>query len=233
MARSTTPAPTTRCARPAPPRASASRATTPGSAPAGTPPSSRSASSSRPAGAGSDPGFQPLEIRFAHARASSRRAVERRLGCEVRFGSEATELVIGADQLALPVRLADPFLLAMLVRHAEAALAARHAGPDRLRGDGRAAGARAADQRRADRGRRRRRARHRRADAGAAADRRGRAVPPAGRRASARPGAELPRRPRAVAGAGRLSARLCRPERLLQRLQALDRPLAPPLPREA
>ena len=42
--------------------------------------------------------------------------------------------MIGADQLALPVRLADPFLLAMLVRHAEAALAARPAGPDRLRG---------------------------------------------------------------------------------------------------
>ena len=115
--------------------------------------------------------------------------------------------------------------------HAEAALAARPAGPDRLRGTVERLVLGRLTNGAPTRGRRRRRARHRRADAGAAADRRGRTVPPARRRASARPGAELPRRPRAVAGAGRLSARLCRPERLLQRLQALDRPLAPPLPR--
>ncbi len=80
------------------------------------------------------PGFKPIEIRFAHARASSRRAVERRLGCEVRFGNEATEMLIGVDQLDLPVRGADPYLLAMLVRQADAALAARR-DPGRLRGE--------------------------------------------------------------------------------------------------
>lgn len=81
------------------------------------------------------PGFRPLEVRFAHARVSSRRAVERRLGCEARFGAEATEFVLPPEQLALPVRLADPYLLALLRRQAEAALAARHAAPGRLRGE--------------------------------------------------------------------------------------------------
>ena len=77
-------------------------------------------------------GFHPLELRFAHTRASSLKEVARLLGCPVRFGAEATELVVGADQLALPVRGADPYLLALVTRHAEETLAAR-ARPEGLR----------------------------------------------------------------------------------------------------
>jgi AraC-like DNA-binding protein len=75
-------------------------------------------------------GFRPVEMRFAHPRAASLRAIERRFNCPVRFGSEATEMVLSPDQLDLPVRGADPHLLALVTGHAEAALAkgggARH-----------------------------------------------------------------------------------------------------------
>jgi AraC-like DNA-binding protein len=68
-------------------------------------------------------GFRPLEMRFAHTRAASRRAIERQFNCSVRFGSEATEMVLSPEHLDLPVRGADPHLLALVTRHAEAALA--------------------------------------------------------------------------------------------------------------
>ena len=68
-------------------------------------------------------GFRPIELRFAHLRAAGQRAVTRRLNCPVRFGAELTEMVLHADQLDLPVRGADPHLLELVTRHAEAALA--------------------------------------------------------------------------------------------------------------
>ena len=58
----------------------------------------------------------------------------RALGCPVHFGAEATELLVGPDQLALPVRGADPYLLALVTRHADDLLGAAGAV-------GRAAGA--------------------------------------------------------------------------------------------
>jgi AraC-like DNA-binding protein len=78
-------------------------------------------------------GFRPAELRFAHARASSLREVARAFGCPVRFGADATELVLAADQLALPVRGADPYLLALVMRHADETLTARAARRDGLR----------------------------------------------------------------------------------------------------
>ncbi|HRO12075.1 helix-turn-helix transcriptional regulator, partial [Amaricoccus sp.] len=65
------------------------------------------------------------ELHFAHARESSRAELEALLGCRARFGSETTEMLLGADQLALPVSAADPYLLAVLERHAEEQLARR------------------------------------------------------------------------------------------------------------
>jgi AraC-like DNA-binding protein len=70
------------------------------------------------------PGFRPLEARFAHPRASGQRAIERHFNCPVRFAAEATEMVMSPEQMDLPVRGADPHLLALVTRHAEAALAA-------------------------------------------------------------------------------------------------------------
>jgi AraC-like DNA-binding protein len=74
-------------------------------------------------------GFRPAEMRFAHPRGASRRAIERRFNCSVRFGAEVTEMVLAREQLDLPVRGADPYLLALVRRHADAALGyspARH-----------------------------------------------------------------------------------------------------------
>jgi len=70
------------------------------------------------------PGFRPVEMHFAHQRAASLRAVERRFNCPVRFGTEATEMLLGTEQLDLPVRGADPYLHALISGHAEAALTA-------------------------------------------------------------------------------------------------------------
>jgi len=75
-------------------------------------------------------GFRPLEMRFAHPRGAAQRAIEREFNCPVRFAAEATEMVLSPEHLDLPVRGADPHLLALLTGHAEAALAeagsARH-----------------------------------------------------------------------------------------------------------
>jgi len=79
------------------------------------------------------PDFRPLEVRFAHERDTSRRAVEALLGCPARFASETTEMLVGADQLDLPVSGADPYLLAVLERHAEELLARREQAQDDLR----------------------------------------------------------------------------------------------------
>lgn len=68
--------------------------------------------------------FRPTEVRFAHARAVSVRAIERRLNCPARFGSDVTEVLLTDEQLALPLRGADPHLLALLRRHADEAVAA-------------------------------------------------------------------------------------------------------------
>ena len=80
-----------------------------------------------------DPGFRPLEMRFAHPRAASRALFARYFGCPVAFGAEATEMLLDPAQLALPLRGADRHLLALLERLGEAMLAARGEGPARLR----------------------------------------------------------------------------------------------------
>jgi AraC-like DNA-binding protein len=69
------------------------------------------------------PAFRPVEMRFAHPRAAARRAIERQFNCPVRFAAEVTEMILSPDQMDLPVRGADPHLLALVTRHAEAALA--------------------------------------------------------------------------------------------------------------
>jgi AraC-like DNA-binding protein len=78
-------------------------------------------------------GFRPREVRFAHARDGSRRAVETLIGCPVSYARETTEMLFEAGQLALPVSAADPYLLAVLERHAEELLARREQPRDALR----------------------------------------------------------------------------------------------------
>ena len=77
--------------------------------------------------------FRPLEVRFTHARESARREVEALLGCPAEFARETTEMLVSADQLALPVSAADPYLLAVLEHHAEDVLAGREPARDGLR----------------------------------------------------------------------------------------------------
>ena len=77
--------------------------------------------------------FHPLEVRFAHARESGQREVATLLGCPARFGTETTEMLVSADQLALPVSAADPYLLAVLEQHADEVLARQAQARDGLR----------------------------------------------------------------------------------------------------
>lgn len=69
------------------------------------------------------PGFRPTEMRLAYPRGAGLRALERRADCPVVAGAETTEIALTPEQLDLPSRAADPFLLALVTRHAEAALA--------------------------------------------------------------------------------------------------------------
>lgn len=78
------------------------------------------------------PELRPREARFAFVRTSPREA-ERRLGCPVRYGAEATGLVFGADQLELAPHSSDPYLLDLLERVAAACLAKRGAARDATR----------------------------------------------------------------------------------------------------
>ncbi|MGA0613814.1 AraC family transcriptional regulator [Paracoccus sp. KR1-242] len=77
--------------------------------------------------------FQAVEVRFAHPRASSREAFTRFFGCPVAFGAEATEMLIQPASLALPMRKADPHLLALLQRTGDALLSAQRAEKTALR----------------------------------------------------------------------------------------------------
>ena len=77
--------------------------------------------------------FRPLEVRFTHGRESGQREVEAVLGCRAEFGCETTEMLFDAEQLALPVSAADPYLLAVLERHAEEVLAGQSQARDGLR----------------------------------------------------------------------------------------------------
>ena len=77
-------------------------------------------------------GFRPLEMRFFHAREGPQREIEDFFRCPVRFGSEATELLLGSDQLHLPISTADPYLLALLKHHAEEVLARQTRARDGL-----------------------------------------------------------------------------------------------------
>jgi AraC-like DNA-binding protein len=78
-------------------------------------------------------GFRPVEVRFVHGRASPPREIARYFGCPVLFSCPATEFLVTEDQLAQPIRTADPYLLALVTRHAEEVLAARGARVDSLR----------------------------------------------------------------------------------------------------
>ena len=77
--------------------------------------------------------FRPLEVRFAHPRSSSIEEFTRHFGCPVLFGSEATELLFDPAMLSLPMRSADPHLLALLTRFGDALLAARTSSATPLR----------------------------------------------------------------------------------------------------
>ena len=86
-------------------------------------------------------GFRPLEMRFAHPRgavAARHRAASSTVRCA--SAAEATEMVLSPEQLDLPVRGADPHLLALRHRPRRGG-----AGRGRQRPARRAAGARRAD----------------------------------------------------------------------------------------
>jgi AraC-like DNA-binding protein len=78
-------------------------------------------------------GFHPVEVRFAHARADPPREIARYFTCPVVFGGYATEMIVTGEQLALPIRSADPYLHALVTRHVEGVLAARSHRTDSLR----------------------------------------------------------------------------------------------------
>lgn len=80
-----------------------------------------------------DDSFRPVCLRFSHVRASERREVERLFGCPVEFGCDATEMLLRTEQLALPVRGADPYLLGVLTRHADEFMAERAPRRDSFR----------------------------------------------------------------------------------------------------
>jgi len=77
--------------------------------------------------------FRVLEVRFAHPRSSSIDEFTRHFRCPVLFGSEATELLIDPAMLSLPMRSADPHLLAILTRFGDELLAAGASGKTALR----------------------------------------------------------------------------------------------------
>ena len=173
------------------------------------------------------PGFRPLEMRFAHPRGAAQRAIERRVQLSGALRGEVTEMVLSADQLDLPVRGADPHLLALAHRPRRGG-----AGRGRRRPARRPPGARRADGAGGSA--------EGRADARAVAEALGigertLARRLAGEGASFRQIVDEVRRdlakgyladPGAQSGADRLSARLCRAERLHERVQAMDRAAA-------
>lgn len=70
------------------------------------------------------PALRPQEARFAFQRGDGSGA-ERRFGCPVHYGAEATGLVFTFDQLELVPHSADPYLLGLLERVAADFLAKR------------------------------------------------------------------------------------------------------------
>lgn len=72
-------------------------------------------------------GFRPLEIHLAHVRGSGERELSREFGCTVRFGAASTAMLLTPEQLDLPVRSADPYLLQLVMQHADEVLA-EHGG---------------------------------------------------------------------------------------------------------
>ncbi len=77
--------------------------------------------------------FRPLRLCFFHAREASRGEVEALFGCPVEYGSAVTEMLLGSDQLVLPVSAADPYLLAVLENHADEVLSRQARARDGLR----------------------------------------------------------------------------------------------------
>lgn len=78
--------------------------------------------------------FRPLEVSFVHQRRASAREVARRLGCPVRFGAERIDIRFARSQMALPLLGADPYLLALITRHADEVLARRRPSAEAFRG---------------------------------------------------------------------------------------------------
>jgi AraC-like DNA-binding protein len=68
--------------------------------------------------------FQLLGVEFAHAAPASTEAYARSFGAQVRFGAKETQMVFPASAFALPLRSADPNLLAILER----SLGSKHDG---------------------------------------------------------------------------------------------------------
>jgi AraC-like DNA-binding protein len=77
--------------------------------------------------------FRLLEVRFAHPRTSSIDAFTKYFRCPVLFQNEATELLFDPAMLSLPMRSADPHLLALLKRLGDELMAARSSSKTPLR----------------------------------------------------------------------------------------------------
>ncbi len=79
---------------------------------------------------------RPVHMTFEHSRPESIKEHERIFGCEIDFDADATGIVYSRTALELPTKEADPDLVTLLERHAEALLAKlpRHEGfPARVR----------------------------------------------------------------------------------------------------
>ena len=126
-------------------------------------------------------------VRACAGGVAARRRTAAQLSCAVRYGSDGSRYRTSGAARPTVAR-ADPYLLALVTHHAEAALAASPTGRRMISAHGSSAwwsrhGRGSADTRRGRRG-----ARTRRADAGAKARHRGRAVPADGGRPAARHG---------------------------------------------
>jgi AraC-like DNA-binding protein len=76
---------------------------------------------------------RPIEVRFAHPRSSSIAEFTKYFDCPVLFASEATEVLFDPAALSLPMRAADPHLVALLTRVGNELLAERRSGRASLR----------------------------------------------------------------------------------------------------
>lgn len=71
----------------------------------------------------------PLEVRFRHSRGEDDHALRRKVGFPIEFGCDATEIILNAAALDLPILTCDETLLAFLLEQGRSILAAR--GPEK------------------------------------------------------------------------------------------------------